>query len=1341
MRKFFRKLPLHIKLSLVVLVPLGCMVYFAIQLLLRQTGEVHSMQKLQEGVQESVAIMKIVDEVQQERRFTVSYFMSPTGNANDLVLQRARTDAAIRALEGQVSMSPANFGRNSLLSLLAGKRKQIDNNELDQRTAMSFFTALILRLNSLTINTLPDMPAARTINPRLRAESLLSQMTTYLNIMRLDLYMLLIQRQADASDVEQMGTNLAIYRSLLAQFNEQAPADAQRDLHRVTESASYRATMAVIDNFVQNRRLDLAMMPDAWWTSTEDSLHPLKEVEQSLVAAISASAAHIYENQLVVRNRSIAVLVLLVALGIYIITVTLRNMAGQLRELEEAAGRIARGATGVKLPVYTRDSIGQLSKAFAQIDQNNAYLASATDQIGQGHFNVLISPRSQEDVLGHALVRMRNDLKTYHEHNEHTIWVQQGINDLNDKLISEGDMHSLSNLALQSLVHYLQAQVGVLYVRQQEWLYLHAGYGLNDRMPAPQQVAMGSTLLGEAALRQQTMQLEHQADAFLHVSSATQEAVPAYTLIVPLVHNRQVEGVVEMGALQPFADAALEYIKEAASRIAIALQTARSRQRLQELLEETQAQSEELQTQHSELETLNTELSLQAQKLEASDEELRVQQEELQQNNAELEERSRLLEEKNEVITARNLDIQRQSEALAQSTRYKSEFMANMSHELRTPLNSILLLSRLLEENNEGNLSADQVEYAQVILKSGKGLLTLIDEILDLSKIESGRMELEYQPVKPALLLEDLQAIYEPMAKEKGLDMHWEIRTGTPEYIDADRQRLDQVLKNLLSNALKFTAKGSISLVVAALGVDRIEFRVRDTGIGIAPEKQDVVFEAFRQADGTTRRKYGGTGLGLSISREIARLLGGHISVESIPDEGSTFTVVIPVSKPASMAEPVRVQAAVDAALSEPAPLVQKTHFITDFIPEPVPDDRIHITATDKTILIIEDDTSFAKSLLDYTRARGYKGLVAVRGDQGIQLAREFRPQGILLDLMLPVKDGWEVMEALKSDPVTRPIPVHMMSSMEMKKESLHRGAVDFINKPVAFDQLQDVFAKLEYVLNKHPKKVLIVEENAQHAKALAYFLGTYNVNTEICQQVDAGLKVLQQQNIDCVILDMGMPDPKAYETLEAVKSSAGMENVPVIIFTGKSLSKSEEQRIHRYADSIVVKTAHSYQRILDEVSLFLHLVEEQGGRPESVAAKGRGKALNEVLNGKTVLVADDDVRNIFSLTKSLEQHQMTVLSAIDGQEALNQLEQHKVDIVLMDMMMPEMDGYQTIGHIRANRKLKNLPVIAVTARAMMGDREKCMAAGASDYISKPVDVDQLLSLLRVWLYDKGRKY
>jgi CheY-like chemotaxis protein/two-component sensor histidine kinase len=647
-----------------------------------------------------------------------------------------------------------------------------------------------------------------------------------------------------------------------------------------------------------------------------------------------------------------------------------------------------------------------------------------------------------------------------------------------------------------------------------------------------------------------------------------------------------------------------------------------------------------------------------------------------------------------------------------------------------------------MSENPEKNLTRDQVEYARVIQNSGNGLLALIDEILDLSKIEAGKMNLDYQMVAINDLVESMRNLFEPVAKEKGVGFEIKVSPGTPNQMETDQLRLEQVLRNLFSNALKFTAQGSVRMEVSLDGQDPsfIRFIIRDTGIGIPKDKQALIFEAFQQADGSTRRKYGGTGLGLSISREFVKLLGGRLTLKSTVDEGSEFAVAIPVKRNSIEKAPT-TKAADDMHQTvgqNPVTSVDARYLATK-IPESMPDDREQITPEDKVILIIEDDLNFAKSLTDYTHSRGYKAVVAVRGDEGIALAVQLKPIGILLDIQLPVKSGWDVMDALKNDSRTRHIPVHIMSSHHVKKESMTSGAIDFINKPLAFEKMQHVFEKIEKTMTHRDQKVLIVEENPKHAKALAYFLETFNVNIEIDNSAENVIDSLKRQDVNCVVLDMGIPDPKAYDTLERIRKTPGLEDVPIIIFTGKSLSQAEEARIKHYADSVVVKTAQSYKRILDEVSIFLHLMEQdENGGKDGMRKYQKLGALDEVLRNRKVLIVDDDKRNIFALTKALERHSMHVMSAADGKEALQQLNKHPdVDLVLMDMMMPEMDGYESTAAIRRDSRFKDLPIIAVTAKAMMGDRAKCINAGASDYITKPVDVDQLFSLLRVWLYER----
>ncbi|WP_066440637.1 response regulator [Chryseobacterium sp. CCH4-E10] len=969
------------------------------------------------------------------------------------------------------------------------------------------------------------------------------------------------------------------------------------------------------------------------------------------------------------------------------------------------------------------------------------------NRVASGDYNQRAIDHSQDDLgdLAESLNHMTESLKTSFDKINASDWRQKGLALLNESLMGNKSVQEVSDNALHQIIEYGKCINGSIYLYDEGLLRLKAALGLENNMK--KFFEPGEGMVGQTFLSQKTQVYNnlHEDDFVVTFASST---IKIYgILLLPVFADGNIIGVLELGSTNNFDESRIDYFIECTRNIGVALNAAKSREKEQQLLEETQAQSEELQVQHSELENLNTELEAQTQKLQASEEELRVQQEELMQANAELEERSRLLEEKNHLIAERNSEIQKKVEELALSTKYKSEFLANMSHELRTPLNSILLLSRLMAENPEENLNEDQIESAKVIQSSGSSLLTLIDEILDLAKIESGKMTLEYRDVAVEDIVKDLKSLFNPVFQEKKLQFNVQIDSELSSTIETDRLRVDQVLRNLLSNALKFTTKGSIDLHIRKDDnkKDFIIFSVRDTGIGIAEDKQKIIFEAFQQADGSTRRKFGGTGLGLSISREIARLLGGELTLESKVNEGSEFRLIIPVK---AVAEIEHVETDQDLVEIIREDVVEIKNILDDGeeeyyntintleIPEDVADDRESIQDGDKVILIIEDDTNFAKALLKYARMQNYKAIVAVRGDHGVSAALKYRPQAILLDVQLPVKDGWQVMDELKSNPQTKHIPVHMMSVLHVKKESLMKGAIDFINKPVALDQMTEVFRKIEEVLSKSPQKVLIVEENAKHASALSYFLGNFNISLSVQNTVEDSVRALTTDHVDCVILDIGSLKGDAYQIIESIKSYEGLENLPIIIFTERNLSKSEELKIKQYADSIVVKTAHSYQRILDEVGLFLHLVEEKNNSLETVRSKTLG-SLTEVLSGKKILITDDDVRNIFSLTKALEKYKVEVVVAMDGKHALQQIKEHPdVDVILMDMMMPEMDGYETIKQIRKMPMYTRLPIIAITAKSMIGEREKCITAGASDYISKPVDIDQLLSLLRVWLYE-----
>ena len=681
--------------------------------------------------------------------------------------------------------------------------------------------------------------------------------------------------------------------------------------------------------------------------------------------------------------------------------------------------------------------------------------------------------------------------------------------------------------------------------------------------------------------------------------------------------------------------------------------------------------------------------------------------------------------------------LQLKARELEQASQYKSDFLANMSHELRTPLNSLLILSKLLGDNADGNLSADQIKFARTIESSGNDLLTLINDILDLSKIEAGHVEIQPAPVPLDRMTGDLQKVFQPIANERGLTLQIDLPGDLPRTIETDRLRLEQILKNLLSNALKFTERGSVRLAVSRVGDDKLALAVTDTGIGISPEQQANIFEAFHQADGTISRKYGGTGLGLSISRELARLLGGSIMLESKVGEGSQFIVTIPLAydpalvparknAPASAAETV----APAATSSDPSPRVS---------PWTIEDDRGALAEGKRVLLIIEDDEVFASVVCDLSREMGFQCIVAATGQEALDLAREFRPSAVILDLGLPDQSGLTVLDRLKHDDETRHIPIHVISAADHSQTALALGAVGYLLKPAKREQLAEVLEGLQAKLASRMRRILIVEDDEVQRDAVAKLLRTQDVETVGVGTAAECLEQLRQQTYDCMVLDLSLPDASGFSLLETLSKDGDHSFPPVIVYTGRDLSADEEQRLRRYSNSIIIKGAKSPERLLDEVSLFLHqVVSELPPEQRKMIEKARHR--DAALEGRRILIVEDDVRNVYSLTSVLEPRGALTQIARNGQEALDALEAvgddpaRTIDLVLMDVMMPVMDGLTATSRIRNDARWSRLPIVMLTAKAMPDDQKKCLAAGANDYMAKPIDVDKLLSLVRVWM-------
>ncbi|MEI9944313.1 MAG: response regulator [Chitinophagaceae bacterium] len=928
-------------------------------------------------------------------------------------------------------------------------------------------------------------------------------------------------------------------------------------------------------------------------------------------------------------------------------------------------------------------------------------------------------------------------------------WLLSGSFELNEVTRGEREAKELSQAIITQLCNYLKAQAGAMYLFDNGQLHLAGTYALEPGKQVATIIKPGEGLVGQAALEKKAILFTDVPADYIKINSGLGNTTPKNILLLPLLLDGTLKGVIEIGTVLNMTDLDTQFLDLISENLAIVVNAAQSRTKLKELLEETQRQAEELEAQQEELKQSNEELQEKTELLERSEEELKSQQEELQQSNEELEEKANQLEEQKEKLENAKMDIENKARELEITGKYKSEFLANMSHELRTPLNSILILSQLLSENKNKTLGNKEVEFAKNVYNSGADLLNLINEILDLSKVEAGRMELDVVDVPLSEINDQVTAMFSEIAKNKSIDFTIINKEGELATLLTDKQRLEQILRNLLSNAFKFTGKGgkvSLNIYKVTSNIifknrklnsiaDMIAFEVKDTGIGIPEDKLGIVFEAFQQADGSTKRKYGGTGLGLSISRELANALGGEIHLQSKEGSGSTFTLYLPATYDASIMTVSPSDRKVEVKSKEPA-RKQKTGIEKLPVEEgELNDDRNNILENDKVILIMEDDTEFMKILLDFVRERNYKGITAKQGNTGLSYARQYKPDAILLDMKLPVMDGAEVLKHMKNDPDLRHIPVQVISGYDRRKEGLELGAFDFIQKPVAKNDLQNAFDKIEDFVNKKLKKLLIVEDNAQHNKAIRELIGNGDVKSFSAYSGKEAHEMMSKENFDCVIVDLGLPDMTGFDLLEKIKADPKLNKVPIIVYTGKDLSKEENARLLKFANTVVLKTADSQERLLDETMLFLHRVESKLPKEKQNIIRKLHKT-DEVLKNKKVLVVDDDIRNIYSLTNALEEEGMTCLTAENGKLALNALKENPgIEIVLMDVMMPEMDGYEATKEIRGMNKFNKLPIIALTAKAMKGDREKCLNAGMSDYISKPVNIEQLLSLMRVWLY------
>ncbi|WP_020585723.1 response regulator [Desulfobacter curvatus] len=1073
------------------------------------------------------------------------------------------------------------------------------------------------------------------------------------------------------------------------------------------------------DLFVQGKKVPITLARHMNRDNTPVVSNAFVTAQPRLLVVVEQTAAKAMASANLILKWQVMAITAVVLVSALLSLYFVLRLSRPINKLENGVALISKGNFDVSIPIGSPDEIGNVTKAFNE-------MAASLKQ----------AKKKDLDLL----------------------WIEQGISRLEAILREEQVFERSCGELINFLCGHVRSHIGLLYIRTHENRFKPvAGFAVSPGQGGQAQFGFGEGLTGQCATEKKIRYMENLPHAFFTVCSGLGEMPPRQLAIIPLIFNDEVEGILELGTLNTFTNIDKQFLKEAAGRIGVALNAARSRQEQNRLLEETKTQKQILEKQQEELRAANEELEEQTQQLTASEDQLRKQQEELQASNEELEEKTQFLErnriqieEKNRALEQMKAELTKKAEDLALSSKYKSEFLANMSHELRTPLNSLLLLAKILSENKESNLTQDQVESAQVIFSSGSDLLNMINEILDLSKIEAGKMTLNFCEIKISELARNLETTFAHLAREKNLELDVRVDPDCLSSISSDFERVRQVLKNLMANAVKFTSQGGIYLTFyrpendvvyqsrGLTGNNILAVSVRDTGIGIAPNKQALIFEAFQQSDGGISRKYGGTGLGLSICRELSKLLGGEIHLQSDEGKGSTFTLYLPAGLDRKK-QTIEKKTQTAHQLSAPLFLTKKAETLPDIPDESrvhLPDDRDEITPDSKSVLIIEDDINFGKTLMDFCAKRGFLCLYSTTGENGISLARQYIPKAVILDITLPGMDGWAVFHSLKENAATRHIPVHFMSVEEPVFNVLNQGATGFLTKPVSPKSLETALDRIEAVITKKVKYLLIVEDDVTQQKSIKRLLTGRDIAIDNAPSGKKALEAVKSKSYDCIILDLGLPDMTGFELLEFLTNDQEIALPPIIVYTGRDLSFEEEGILRRYSESIIIKGVKSEERLLDETSLFLHrMIKDLPADKKQIITDIHNS--DQMFDGRTILIVDDDMRNVFALAKVLAERKMTVLKAENGQKALEMIKNNsKIDLVLMDIMMPVMNGYEAIKKIRKDTKFAHLPIIALTAKAMKQDKRNCIEAGANDYLTKPVDIDRLLSMMRVWLYE-----
>jgi len=1055
----------------------------------------------------------------------------------------------------------------------------------------------------------------------------------------------------------------------------------------------------------------------------------LTEQVRGIVKVVTAVANGDLKQNLTVKSKGeVAAL----AETINNMTDTLATFADQVTTVAREVGVEGRLGGQANVPGAAgtwKDLTGNVNLLAANLTTQVRAIAEVATAVTKGDLtrSIQVDARGEVAELKDNINTMIDNLRLTTDRNTEQDWLKTNLAKFTNMLQGQRDLATVGRLLLTELTPLVNAQLGVIYqveTEESQTMRLLSAYADDGGGGHPQRVRVGEGLIGQCAADKRRLLITELPTYAVPIGSALFKVVPRNIIVLPVLFENQVKAVIELASVAKFTTLQTMFLEQLTDSIGIVLNSIEATMQTEGLLKQSQQLAGELQTQQRELQQTNEQLEQKAQQLAERNVEV-------ERKNQEIEQARRALEEK--------------ASELALTSKYKSEFLANMSHELRTPLNSILILGQQLSDNPDGNLTPKQVEFSRTIHGAGTDLLNLISDILDLSKIESGTVTVDAQEVFVTNLIDAIARPFRHEADNRQLRFDVEIDQNLSRSITTDSKRLQQVLKNLLSNAFKFTEQGGVKLTASAASSGWspehplsqspavIAFEVSDSGIGIPLEKQKIIFEAFQQADASTSRKYGGTGLGLAISRELANLLGGEIQLNSIPGKGSTFVLYLPVRYVGPTSATAGASNGAARQFSHPA----TTHVPT--LPERpiehIPDDRLEIQAGENILLIVEDDPHYARVIMDLARDKGFKVLVAARGADALDLAKQFQPTAVSLDVFLPDMLGWTVLSQLKQNPLTRHIPVQIITLDEDRQHALARGAFSFVTKPTSTEGVDAALTKIKEYAAPRKKRLLVVEDNEAEQLSIRELLGYDDIEIVTTGKGAEALTILREMPCDCVVLDLRLPDMTGFDVLERIREDAALSEVPVVVFTGRELSAEEDAQLHTMARSIVVKGVESPERLLDETSLFLHRIVTELPQ-EKQRMLDRLTSSDEDLVGRKVLLVDDDARNIFALSSVLERRGMQVLTATTGREAIALLESTSdVAIVLMDIMMPEMDGYQTMGAIRKKPEFRRLPIIALTAKAMKGDREKCLEAGASDYLAKPVNTEQLLSALRMWLH------